>query len=446
MKLHPRVSKAAVELVKRFEGFRPRAERLASGGWIIGYGHTLTAREGASVAEADAEALLMFDLSRTAERVQAQLTADVSAPQFEALTAFAFAIGAEAFARSTVLRRVNDRAYLQAASLIEQWRRAEIGGEPLVVDALVRRRAAEKAHFLTPPQGWAGAPSAVMRPVPDPTADHEADERVAVAELRATEHGLSAGLADPPGRLGEPAPSAVLAVAEALRTRLDRILGDPEPTPAPEPAVQDAPERDPEPTPAPEAPVEPQLAPTAEPPVLLEPEPEPELEPPKPELEPTLAQAELQSLEPEPSVVAAAAAAPEPPQAAAQVEAPASEASPVIVDPSALSEPSAPSGRSFDDAVPLHPAKLSAAIGPRTDWLREESGGRRRPMWRRWLRDPAMLVFLFAAGLVMFIAALVGMVAGRPAYGGLALGVVGVALMAPAAGGLLLRRMDRRRG
>ena len=41
------VSKAAIELVKQFEGFRRRAARLPDGRWTIGYGHTRTAREGA---------------------------------------------------------------------------------------------------------------------------------------------------------------------------------------------------------------------------------------------------------------------------------------------------------------------------------------------------------------------------------------------------------------
>src|ERR1700744_6082201 len=53
MKLNPRLSRPAVELVKRFETFEPIARPAAHGGWIIGYGHTLTAREGAVVSRED---------------------------------------------------------------------------------------------------------------------------------------------------------------------------------------------------------------------------------------------------------------------------------------------------------------------------------------------------------------------------------------------------------
>ena len=56
------VSKAAVELIKKFEGYRSKAAQLPDGRWTIGFGHTLTAREGAQVSEQDAEALLLYDL------------------------------------------------------------------------------------------------------------------------------------------------------------------------------------------------------------------------------------------------------------------------------------------------------------------------------------------------------------------------------------------------
>ena len=44
-----KVSSAALDLIKRFEGYRRKAARLADGRWTIGYGHTLSAREGAEV-------------------------------------------------------------------------------------------------------------------------------------------------------------------------------------------------------------------------------------------------------------------------------------------------------------------------------------------------------------------------------------------------------------
>ncbi len=167
MKLHPRVTKTAVELVKRFEGLRRRAARLPEGGWTVGYGHTLTAREGAEVTPEEAELLLYYDLSEVATRIDAWSFTPLNQNQFEALTAFAFNIGLENFRRSTVLKRINEGQHLQAAAAMELWRKTEVGGEGVVADALVRRRAAEKAHYLTPPEGFQPSPSQVLRPIFD---------------------------------------------------------------------------------------------------------------------------------------------------------------------------------------------------------------------------------------------------------------------------------------
>ncbi len=47
MKPRHQVSRAGIELIKRFEGYRPRAARLDDGRWTVGYGHLRSAREGA---------------------------------------------------------------------------------------------------------------------------------------------------------------------------------------------------------------------------------------------------------------------------------------------------------------------------------------------------------------------------------------------------------------
>jgi lysozyme len=175
MKLHPRVTRSLVELVKRFEGLRRRAARLPDGGFTLGYGHTRAAREGGVVTPEDAEALLYYDLSEVAEKVDAWTFAPLNQNQFEALTAFAFNIGLQNFRCSTVLKRLNEGHYLEAAAALELWRKADFEGEELVIDALVRRRAAEKAHFLTPPGGFRPSPTPVLRPTFDDSVIKAAD-------------------------------------------------------------------------------------------------------------------------------------------------------------------------------------------------------------------------------------------------------------------------------
>ena len=165
MKLRHQVSRAAIDLIKRFEGFRPKAVRLPDGRWMIGYGHTLSARQGAEVSETDAEALLIYDLIAIAHAVNEWVYTPLTQNQFDALCSFAFNLGLDNFRRSAVLRRLNEGALLQAACAMELWRKAEFEGEEIVIDALVRRRSAEKALFLTPPGGaFVPAPSPVLRP------------------------------------------------------------------------------------------------------------------------------------------------------------------------------------------------------------------------------------------------------------------------------------------
>jgi lysozyme len=188
----PLASKGAIELVKRFEGYRRAAGRLQDGRWTIGYGHSKTARAGAEVSEADAEALLIYDLMEVSKSIGESVYTPLNQNQFDALAAFVFNIGADNFRHSVVLRRLNEGAYLQAAYAMEMWRRADFEGESIVVDALVRRRAAEKALFLTPPEGFVPAPSQILRPAFDAdcsdrapsesvelTADLEGEEAVA---------------------------------------------------------------------------------------------------------------------------------------------------------------------------------------------------------------------------------------------------------------------------
>jgi len=194
-------------LVRPFEAFTPRAVLRPMGGWVIGYGHTQTARAGAVVTREEADALLLYDLDRLAGPVRAAIYAPVTRNQLEALIAFAFNIGLDNFLASSTLRLLNAGDPLAAAQELERWRRADVSGEDQVLDALVRRRAAEKARFLTPPQGFPKASSAVMRPHFDEALALTVEPTSAVS--------------------GEtPAGSASLAAADNVTQRLRTIVPD----------------------------------------------------------------------------------------------------------------------------------------------------------------------------------------------------------------------------
>jgi lysozyme len=237
MKSRHQLSRAAVELIKRFEGYRRASAPLGDGRYTIGYGHSKTARADVEIDERDAEALLIYDLLAVTSAVNDLTFTPLTQNQFDALVCFAFNIGLDNFKGSSVLRRVNEGNLLQAAAAIEMWRKSEFEGERIVVDALVRRRAAEKALFLTPTDGFIPAPS----PVLPPRADYE----LAAGGAREQAHRLVTPLDGPstqPKSEGSepvaPVPtenaSPVAIAAEALSARLRAIEPDKATPPAAE--------------------------------------------------------------------------------------------------------------------------------------------------------------------------------------------------------------------
>jgi len=224
------VSRSAVELIKTFEGFRGAAAKLDDGRWTIGYGHTLTAREGSTITEADAEALLLYDLIQSAHAVNEHVFAPLDQNQFDALVSFVFNIGVRAFRGSPTLRRLNEGRFLEAALAMEMWRKSDLEGERIVIDALVRRRAAEKALFLTPVGGFTPAPTPVLPPKIDYDAAALAPLTTPV-ETRTAMEGARAVAERAPERVFAPEepPSASEAAAAAVIERLEAILSEPAP-------------------------------------------------------------------------------------------------------------------------------------------------------------------------------------------------------------------------
>ena len=232
MKPRHQVTRTAVDLIKRFEGYRQKAAQLPDGRWTVGYGHTLTAREGASVSEKDAEALLLYDLISVAHSVNEHTYTPLNQNQFDALVCFAFNIGLDNFLRSGVLRRINEGSLLQAACAMEMWRKADFEGERIVIDALVRRRSAEKTLFQTPANGeWVPAPSPVLRPKVDYDASCAIPKQTPMAVSTRTEgdrvvaereEGLPLNVVVPE----EDGPTQTEQSAAAVSARLEAILSD----------------------------------------------------------------------------------------------------------------------------------------------------------------------------------------------------------------------------
>ena len=157
-----RVSREGVLLIKSFEGFRPRAALRSDGRWVIGYGHTRSARDGATVSEAEAELLMQYDLLPVVKAVSDHVTAPLNQHQFDALASFAFSIGAERFATSDVVAQLNAGASRQAAAAMSAW------ADDAAAEKPTRRRSAEHALFNAAPGAPVTLADLLAAPLPSP--------------------------------------------------------------------------------------------------------------------------------------------------------------------------------------------------------------------------------------------------------------------------------------
>lgn len=200
------ISAQGLALIQELEGFQAEPKQLPTGGWLVGYNHVRDAEAGEAVNENEAVALLTGDLAAYETLLNTLVTQPLTQTQFDALVSFAFSVGADAFGKSQVLRRVNANDYVSAAYAMEAWRKSDVGGELVIIDSLVCRRAAEKALFLKH-LPYAAAPSVFVRP----QLDHAASILGApVTYTPAPEVGTIA----PP----QPKPEATERLAEILKS------------------------------------------------------------------------------------------------------------------------------------------------------------------------------------------------------------------------------------
>lgn len=136
---------AGLDLIKRFEGFRPSPYLCPAGVWTIGYGATrgldgdrVTA-DHPDISEAEAERLLRGDAMRFAAAVDRLVKVPLDADQRGALISFAFNLGAGALQSSTLLRRINGMEWDDVPAQFARW----VHGGGRILPGLVRRRQAE---------------------------------------------------------------------------------------------------------------------------------------------------------------------------------------------------------------------------------------------------------------------------------------------------------------
>jgi lysozyme len=139
------ISPAGLGLIKTFEGLRLTAYTCPAGVLTIGYGSTGPhVTPGKTITEAEAEALLLKDLTRFEKAVNSLVKVPLSQGAYDALVSFTFNCGEGALTESTLLRKLNAGEDPNTTAKVElpRWTNNGLAG-------LVKRRAAEVELFCS---------------------------------------------------------------------------------------------------------------------------------------------------------------------------------------------------------------------------------------------------------------------------------------------------------
>ena len=134
----------AVELIKKFEGFKETAYKCPAGVWTIGYGWTHGVKEGDTITKEKASELVQQEVAKIAKQIKATLGTEVFASLTEnqicALIDFVYNLGLGNFKNSTLCKMIKSGQIMEAGNQFERW--VKSGNK--VLPGLVNRRKTEK--------------------------------------------------------------------------------------------------------------------------------------------------------------------------------------------------------------------------------------------------------------------------------------------------------------
>lgn len=150
------VSAKALDIIKSFEGEKLTSYQDQAGIWTIGWGSTYNhdlkrkVQKGDIIDKETALRWLRLDAVGSAANVKKLVKVPINQNQLDSLTSFSYNIGPNAFAASTLLRKLNQGASKQeVAAEFAKWNKVTINGEKVVSNGLVRRRKMEADLFLS---------------------------------------------------------------------------------------------------------------------------------------------------------------------------------------------------------------------------------------------------------------------------------------------------------
>ena len=141
----------ATQIIKKWEGFSPKAYLCPANVWTIGYGNTryvngVKVKKGDTISEQDAQILLDYFVISFAQGLKKLIKVELNQNQFNAILSFVYNIGMNKFSSSTMLKLINENKLNEASLEFAKWNKAS--GK--VLNGLIARRKDEESLFNSP--------------------------------------------------------------------------------------------------------------------------------------------------------------------------------------------------------------------------------------------------------------------------------------------------------
>lgn len=140
-----KISEKGINFIRKEEGERLKSYLCPAGILTIGVGHTgKDVVPGLIIDKERSRELLRNDLRRFEKAIEILVEVPLKQYEYDSLVSFAFNVGAEAFRKSTLLKKINSSAPI---SEIEVEFRKWVKGGGKILPVLQKRREAEIKFF-----------------------------------------------------------------------------------------------------------------------------------------------------------------------------------------------------------------------------------------------------------------------------------------------------------
>ena len=146
-----KISQKGLDFIKQVEGFSPKPYPDADG-FSIGYGHFILPGENYKIiTEEKAEELLKKDAGKAESAIAKYAVVPLTQQQYDTLVSFVYNVGEGRFAKSTLLKKLNEGNYERVSREIERWNKGLVKQDKsykrVVLGGLVDRRKNERELF-----------------------------------------------------------------------------------------------------------------------------------------------------------------------------------------------------------------------------------------------------------------------------------------------------------